>query len=111
MYDVEKAAHKLMWKWVSANPSSHKSLWPGWKNRGGIINSVENNCFACHIAMQTSSLGYPDCNMCPIDWGKVGTVCSSDGSMWAQYCDAHEHRSYEDVSEVALKIANVKWKL
>ena len=52
--------HRELWDWLSKNPNSFKTDWPGWNN--GEFEEVENQqyCFACAMS--------PDCDRCIIKW-------------------------------------------
>ncbi|MFA7171564.1 MAG: hypothetical protein WC180_06245 [Candidatus Paceibacterota bacterium] len=61
--------HRELWGWLAENPMKHKADWPGFKDKGHIIN----RCFCCEFTADIKR--EIDCIKCPLVW--PGGGCGS----------------------------------
>ena len=61
--------HRELWGWLAENPMKHKADWPGFKDKGHIIN----RCFCCEFTADIKR--EIDCIKCPLVW--PGGRCDS----------------------------------
>lgn len=95
-----RTAHRELWGWVSDNPDSSKTQWPGWKENGGKYQS-DNACFACNYSEQQSLPLHPGnyCH-CPLVWPSLAPCslpCFCGGSpftAWSRSSSTEERRKY-----------------
>ena len=65
--------HKEIWTWLADNPDKGSDDWPRWEKKGGDVQNVKNDCFACEI---NKMRGGEECKRCPITW--EGPKCTND---------------------------------
>lgn len=93
--------HKKLWNWLAENPTKTKYDWIGWKHNGGYIyiDTIDSECFACDYANSV-------CKFCPLKVSNNSFFTCLDGL----YEDWGISGSYNEVSEIALKIAKLSVK-
>ena len=109
--------HKELWNWLSENPGSLKTEWPGW----GEIEDWDDeiypykNCFACEYLAETmldqDNPNYALCGetcekFCPLIWPK-GCTCCARGSIFKEWTNATVKKDYETASNLARQIAEL----
>jgi hypothetical protein len=71
-----KEAHIALWDWLFHHPSMGKKDWPGWKEKGGQYEDIENYCFACQSCSGNDAPYWVNCGSCPLEI----TPCGDDES-------------------------------
>lgn len=72
-----------LWMWLYENPGKYKSDWPGWKDSGGIYETVDCECFACEHAFATIRR-CKSCVLLPL-WPQT---CTSGDNVYANWNEA-----------------------
>lgn len=113
--------HRRLWTWLAKHPGAYKEDWPGWK----YVESVNNCCFACEIAIRKkreTPKHQNKCEFCPIkNWRTapsfrkhvVGCYYKEYG-MWETallYKTPPPDVRYETQAHWAEVIANMEWEI
>lgn len=99
--------HKRLWIWLSKNPEKQKNEWPEW----GRLKYLDpkawgDDCFACGEADERADGHDQVCSFCPLDWGAY-IKCNDKGALFLLWENAVNVKKR---SELALKIARMKWR-
>ncbi len=82
-----------LWIWLAVTGKRDKKEWPGWKIKGGYLESCTDECPACEVSTT--------CEYCIIRWRVIGDCTDSEFDDWCYAPDTKNR------SEVALKIASL----
>lgn len=107
--------HKEMWEWIAEHPDRTKldflcSRMLGKKHTGHVtLLSLHSECFACLYSGMLGECDYINishCEYCPF-YESVNCCC---GGLYNAYENAYDRQDYEEVSRLAMEIANLEWK-
>ena len=116
--------HRKMWNWIAkqikTQPLEERFSTPcyNWVNLISDLKryylydfkEVENNCFCCEYAFNTSGYDQRMCDFCPLVWSGIGCCDASGEYLRLISLNGYSDENKENAYELALKIANLPEK-
>lgn len=108
--------HREMWEWIAEHPNQTKldflcSRILGKKHTGHVtLLSLHSECFACLYSGMLGEYDYSNISHCEYYCPFFESVNCCCGGLYDAYEDAYDRQDYEEVSRLAMEIANLEWK-
>ena len=101
--------HKKMWNWIANKTESQrrKIYKDAYFEENRISEYILHDCFCCHFAQDS---GFPNCDMCPIDWGieHIPYACEDFSTYYSKWYHAED---WQSAAQYARQIANLAVRL